>query len=788
MRKSDSQQGETGASMKKISLLLLLVLSLMAGVGIWSVVTRLNDQVTTRFEGRRWELPARIFGRPLELYVGRELLADELQQELDLLQYAATASVAKPGEFRRTGNSFTVHSRDVPFPEGLQTAAIVNIKITDGRVTDLSDGQSLRQLDLFRLEPLLIASIYPGDNEDRLFVRLSEVPHLFSETLLLTEDKKFYQHAGIRPLAILRALLANIKAGRTVQGGSTLTQQLVKNFFLSSEQSIGRKLNEAVMALLLEYHYSKEDILESYLNEIYLGQDGKRAIHGFGLASRFYFERNIEELSPDQIALLVGMAKGASFYNPRRHPERAISRRNLILREMGESGLLSMVEVQNLQKRPLGIREGVPSGITHYPAFVQLVRRQLKRDYRDEDLQSEGLSIFTTFDPVFQMQAESGLQKVLADIELQRNLTKGKLQGVFVLCSAEQGEVLAVVAGRNPRQAGFNRALDMRRPVGSIIKPAVYLTALSQPGKYNLLTTLYDEPLRIPVQGGSAWEPENYGREFYGPVSLLTALAESYNVATVQLGMEIGVDAVVKTLHSLGVDEEIAPYPSLLLGAVELPPLTVLQMYQTIAAGGYRTPLRTILAVTDMQNTLLQRYPLRVEQVVKSGPLFCLSRGLVEVCRSGTGRNLLNLLPLSLSVAGKTGTTDQLRDSWFAGFSGSHVAVAWVGRDDNKSTNLTGASGAMRVWAAVMSQIRTTALELQSPESIEFYYSDVVGRNLYADRCESGELLPYVRDGILPAVVPCGSRGLPAEGMRTREDRYERVPQSTIQKLLRIFQ
>ncbi len=774
--------------MKNIFLLLLLVLSLLAGLGTWSVVTRLNEQVTTRFEGRRWELPARIFGRPLELYVGRELLADDLQQELDLLQYVSTPSVAKPGEFRRAGNSFTVHSRDFPFPEGLQEAAIVNIKIIDNRISSLSDGQSLRQLDIFRMEPLLIASIYPGDNEDRLFVRLDDVPYLFAETLLLTEDRKFYQHAGIRPLAILRALLANIKAGRTVQGGSTLTQQLVKNFFLSSEQSIGRKLNEAVMALLLEYHYSKEDILESYLNEIYLGQDGKRAIHGFGLASRFYFERNIDELSPDQIALLVGMAKGASFYNPRRHPERARSRRNIILGKMGKAGLLSKGEVQGLQRRSLGIREGVPSGITPYPAFVQLVRRQLKRDYRDEDLQSEGLSIFTTFDPVFQKRAEDGLQKVLADIELQRNLPKGKLQGVFVLCSADQGEVLAVVAGRNPRQAGFNRALDMRRPVGSIIKPAVYLTALGQPEKYNLLSTLYDEPLRIPVQGGSAWQPENYDREFYGPVSLLTALADSYNVATVQLGMELGVDAVVKTLQSLGVDDEIAPYPSLLLGAVELPPLTVLQMYQTIAAGGYRTQLRTILAVTDMQNTLLQRYPLLVEQAVKPGPLFCLSRGLMEVCQSGTGRNLVNLLPLSLSVAGKTGTTDQLRDSWFAGFSGSHVAVAWVGRDDNRTTNLTGATGAMLVWAAVMSQIRTTALELQAPDSIEFYYSDVAAGNLYADYCEPGELLPYVRGGVLPVVVRCGSRGLQSERLRTREDRYEKVPQSTMQKLFRIFQ
>ncbi len=773
--------------MKKTFFILLLILSLLGGF-TWTVVTRLNDQVVSRFEGRRWQLPARIFGRPLELYGGRKLESDALQQELDLLQYAARDRVEKPGEYRRDGGRFTIFSRELHFPEGTQPAAVMDLEIVNGAIFRLRDGRSGEDLDLFRLEPLLIASVYPGDNEDRLLIHLKDLPPLFAETLLLTEDRKFYQHAGVRPLSILRALIANIRAGRTVQGGSTLTQQLVKNFFLSSEQSMGRKLNEAVMALLLEYHYTKDDILESYLNEIYLGQDGKRAIHGFGLASRFYFERNINELTPAQIALLVGIAKGASFYNPRRHPKRALTRRNHILRKMGDTGLLTMEQARRLEKRPLGVNDEVPSGITRYPAFVQLVRRQLKRDYRDEDLQSEGLSIFTTFDPVVQIRAEEALQKVLSDIELQKKLKKDSLQGVFVLCSADQGEVLAVVGGRNPRRAGFNRALDMRRPVGSIIKPAVYLTALSHPEKYNLLSTLYDEPIAVPIQGGGMWEPQNYSREFYGAVSLLTALADSYNVATVQLGMDVGVEAVVKTLHNLGVEEELTPYPSLLLGAVELPPLTVLQIYQTIAAGGYRTPLRTILAVTDTQNALLHRYPLLVEQVTDPAALYCLSHGLMEVCRSGTAKRLRTLLPLSLNVAGKTGTTDQLRDSWFAGFSGTHVAVAWVGRDDNRSTHLTGASGAMLVWAAVMGRIRTGPLLLQAPDSVDFYYSDPAGRKLYADRCDQGILLPYVRGGVLPPVIRCGSGAGFAPGGDGHGDQYEKVPQGTMEKLLRIFQ
>ncbi|HIP38962.1 MAG TPA: penicillin-binding protein 1B [Desulfocapsa sulfexigens] len=772
--------------MKKLFFILLLIVLIPGGYFVLSNISRLNDQITSRFEGRRWELPARIYGRPLDLYAGKKLSKNQLQKELTLLQYTETNELKKPGEYHVRGNVFTIHSRDVHFPDGRQEATVIELTLLNNQVSSLTNQQTRQQLSLFRLEPLLIASIYPGDNEDRLLIRLQDTPDLLIKTLLLTEDKKFYKHIGVRPLAILRALIANLKAGRTVQGGSTLTQQLVKNFFLSSEQSLGRKLNEAFMALLLEYHYEKGEILEAYLNEIYLGQDGKRAIHGFAMASKFYFGRNIDELSQDQIALLVGIAKGASFYNPRRQPERARARRNLILNNMGKAGLLTPDVSIGLQDRDLGVSEHIPSGITPYPAFVQLVRRQLKRDYRDEDLQSEGLSIFTTFDPVIQQQAENSLQQVLTALEQERKMDPDTLQGAFVLCSADQGEVLAVVGDRFPRQAGFNRALDMKRPVGSVIKPAIYLKALSHPDAYNLLTTLYDTPLTIPVDG-KTWEPENYDKEFHGPVPLRQALVHSLNVATVQLGMDLGLDGVINTLHSLGVTEEIPAFPSLLLGSVELPPITILQMYQTIAAGGYRTPLRTILAVTDSKNQLLQRYPLTVEQAADPAAVFCLNTALTEVCKTGTGKNLQNLLPSELNVAGKTGTTDHLRDSWFAGFSGSHVAVAWVGRDDNKSTSLTGSTGALRVWAKTMGEISTSPLSLQPPTNIDFYFSDIQSGRLFSDQCRQGDLVPFIRGGLLPPVINCQGPGFPRQRRPQQDNSLEKVLQDGVQQLLRIF-
>jgi len=746
----------------------------------------LNKEITIRFEGMRWELPARIYGRPLELYVGRKLQQKHLQQELNLLRYTKTEHLEKPGEYQVTGTQLIIHSREVYFPDGQQGAERIELSFTNDQITSLTSQQSGKTLPLFRLEPLHIASIYPGNNEDRLLVQLKETPPLLIQTLLLTEDKHFFKHIGIYPLAIFRALLVNLKAGKTVQGGSTLTQQLVKNFFLTSEQSLRRKYNEALMALLLEYRYEKDDILESYLNEIYLGQDGKRAIHGFAMASKFYFQRNIAELSPDQMALLIGMAKGASYYNPRKHPKRAKARRDLILRNMGQADLISAQSSTQLQNRSLGVTKRIPSGITPYPAFVQLVRRQLKRDYRDEDLQSEGLSIFTTFDPIIQQQAEESVQQVLTDIEKQRNMDKESLQGALVLSSVDQGEVLAVVGDRFPRQDGFNRALDMNRPVGSVIKPAVYLSALSQPDRYNLLSILNDTPLTVPLSGKD-WRPQNYDKKYLGSVTLRHALIHSLNIPTVNLGLDVGLDEVIKSIHKLGGSKEIQAFPSLLLGAVELPPITVLQMYQTIAAGGYKTPLRTILAVTDHQQKVLQRYPLTVVQAADPAAVFCLSTTMQEICNTGTGKRLRHLLPDTLTVAGKTGTTDQLKDSWFAGFSGSHVAVAWVGHDDNSPTGLTGSTGALQVWAETMKRITTTPLDLSPPPNIDFYYSDIQSGRVFSDQCNKGELIPFIRDGLLPPVISCQAEK-PSHQITQDFKKIEKALRDGVQQIIRIFQ
>ncbi len=724
-----------------LRLVLLLLAGLLLVAGVYTV--HLDRKVTTKFEGKRWELPARVYARPLDLFPGRQLRAADFEKELQLLHYRKVKQVSQPGEYQRRGGKFTVFTRSFPFTDGVQPSMIVRLQFSDGVLDVIQGKNGKKDIALLRLEPALIANIYPKHHEDRILVRREAVPELLVQTLLAVEDRNFYQHHGVRPTSILRAIVANLRAGKAVQGGSTLTQQLVKNFYLSSERTLRRKLKEAIMALSLEWHYDKDEILEAYLNEIYLGQDGNRAIHGFGLASQFYFQRPLEELQTEQIALLVAIVKGASWYDPRRNPERALKRRNLVIDTMVRENKIAAEFAETLKKKPLGVSEKAPSGITPFPAFLQLVREQLKRDYQEEDLQSEGLVVFTTLDPLVQLQAEQSVYKGLKKLEKNQRLPEGTLEAAVVVVSAESGEVQAVVGGRDPRYPGFNRALETRRPIGSLVKPAVYLTALKS-GEWTLVSRLDDSPFTVELRTGD-WSPKNYDKEYHGEVSLLDALVHSRNVPTARLGMEVGLKSVLKTLKSLGVARDVNPYPSMLLGAVELPPVEVAQMYQTIAANGYRTPLRAILSVVDPQGETLQRYPLTIEQSIPAEADYLLQVALHEVTKRGTARALQHLLPEKLAVAGKTGTTDDMRDSWFAGFSGEHVVVAWVGRDDNQPTGLTGASGALRLWADIMRGINTRPLQPLQPDNVEWVLTDIETGALAAAGCVNTQWLPFIK-------------------------------------------
>jgi penicillin-binding protein 1B len=727
----------------RVAVLLLLL-------GLSAYIFYLDTTIREAFEGRKFALPARVYGRALEVYPGLKLTPAQFVEELQGLGYHEQPEPNEAATYKNTLNGLEFTSREFVFWDGPQAAQRLRIEFADGRVTLLQErGGAERDLPLLRTEPPLIGGIYPGHNEDRALVKLSQVPQPLIDALIAIEDRKYYSHWGIDPRGIARALFKTV-SGQRIEGGSTLTQQLIKNFFLSSERTLTRKATEVLMALLLESHYSKEEILETYLNEIFLGQDATRAIHGFGLASHFYFDRPLERLELNEIATLVGMVKGPGVYDPRKSPESTLKRRNIVLQEMVRLNSITQAQFVEARQKPLGVIHRAPAGTSPYPAFLQLVHRQLQRDYHEDDLRSEGLRIFTTLDPRTQRHAEQALAQRLGQIERARKIPAHTLEGAVVVSSTQHGEVLALVGGREARYAGYNRAVDAQRQIGSLAKPIVFLTALENSSRYTLLTPLDDSQLVWRERGTADWKPQNYDHKFHRQVTLQSALAHSYNVSTARLGIELGIGNILDKLPKFGIERRPPPFASSLLGAYELSPLEVAQLYQTFADGGFRTPLRAIREIVTAQGKPLQRYPLNVEQVAAAAPVYLLTAALQSVVREGTAQSLTNWLPAEVAVAGKTGTTDDLRDSWFAGYTGDHVAVVWVGRDDNKSSGLTGASGAMTVWGEMMKNIQPEPLQPPLPEDIELVNIDPPSGLRYNEECKTAVVVPFIK-GTAPA-------------------------------------
>jgi penicillin-binding protein 1B len=728
--------------------------ALLAGVGALLAFALYCDlRVTGEFEGRRFSLPARIYARPIELHAGFRIRQVEVEEELKILGYQS-GEREQPGWYVKDQNKLEIAVRPFVFWDGAQPAVRVKLEFDAGSVKSVTDAGG-KDVPLARLEPLLIGGIYPAGNEDRVLVRLDEVPRHLVLELIAIEDRNFFSHAGFDPRALARAAVRSV-TGRT-EGGSTITQQLVKNFFLTPERTLKRKFTELVMAILLEVHYGKEEILETYLNEIYLGQDRDRAIHGVGLAAQYYFGKELKHLNPAETALLVAMVKGPAVYDPRRHSARALERRNLVLHEAKEQGYLTVEQYATARALPLGVVQKPVMGTTPYPAFVQLVHRQLRRDYDEKDLRSEGLRIFTALDPRVQNAAEHAIATRLAQYDRDKRFGPPGMEGAAVVADTQSGEVQALVSGRDPRYRGFNRAVDAARPVGSLLKPVVYLTALQEPAKYTLVTPIDDGPFVWKSRGAPDWEPQNYDKKFHGMVPLRTALAQSYNAATARLGTDVGVEKVLENVRRLGIDRPLKPFASTLLGAVELSPLEVTQMYQTLASGGFKTPLRAIREVTTQDGKPLARYALRVEQAIAPESAYLITAAMQGVVREGTGQGLKAVLDPALGIAGKTGTTDDQRDAWFAGFTGDRLAVVWVGYDDNRAAHLSGSGSALPIWGDIMAALPSEALALAKPDNIETVLIDPQS-GLRADGSCPGALeLPFASGSAPSGRAPCAS-------------------------------
>ena len=723
-----------------------LVISLFC---IATYVIWLDHRIRTEFEGKRWSLPASVFASPIELYSGVQVDQQMIEQQLQATGYRRVTQPRQSGEYAKTGNKLIIFSRDFEFWDGMERSRRVTLEFGGGELASLNEDGSDKPIPLMRLEPELIGKIYPDHHEDRILVAYNEIPPMLIDALVAVEDRIYFRHVGIDFKGILRAAWANLLSGDVKQGGSTITQQLVKNFFLTHERTIWRKFNEIIMSLLLESHYSKSEILEAYINEIYLGQHGTFAIHGFGTAARYYYSRPLNELRLDQLALLVALVRGASFYNPRKHPDRALSRRNLVITQLLQQGYIDEDTASKAQAAPLGITTSPGWSSAKYPAYMELVSRQLLKEYQSEDLKTEGLRIFTTLNPVYQDIAEKAIKQRLNRYERDHNLSVNTIQVAGVISSVETGEILALIGGRDRADTGFNRALDAYRPVGSLIKPVIYLAALAQPEKYNVLTMLEDLPVTLKQPNGGNWTPDNYDGKAHGTVPLHTALEQSYNLATVRLGLQLGMTRIRDELNKLGIHKNVPDYPSVYLGSLELSPLQITQIYQTLASNGFQIPLRSIREVLDRNGKPLQRFEIGITQTIDSKAVFITNYLLSRVVEYGTARSLSARLPGMLPLAGKTGTTNDLRDSWFAGFGDNILAVFWLGRDDNKPAGLTGASGALQVWIDIMKNVRPQPLSLIPPDGITM--QQVANNSRVKNNCPWTDTFPFFETYLPPA-------------------------------------
>jgi penicillin-binding protein 1B len=711
---------------------------LLLGVGVPLLVVAailviaMYTQLSLTFEGRLWTLPSRIYSAPLSIARGAELDRAALVDRLARSGYARVESApARPGEFRARGSRVEAYLRAFPEGERPVPARQVVLDWTGGTVTALRSAadQPLRAVDV---EPELLALVFGPRQEERRILPLKDVPKTFVQAVLAAEDARFYSHAGIDLLAILRASLANVRHGGIVQGASTITQQTVKNLYLNQERTWWRKIREAAMSVMLDARYSKDRILEVYLNEVYLGQRGAVAICGIEAASRHYFGRSVADLTLAESATLAGLIRNPGGYNPFVHPESAITRRNLVLDAMVDAGFVKKDVAEKAKRETLHLTSGA-SGFAQARYVADLVRSQIAEEYPPETLAKDGMRIFTTIDTIVQARAEEalvrGLDKLERDVpQIRRQMRQRRLQGAVIVTDPRNGAVLAMVGGRDYGDSQFNRATQARRQPGSCFKPFVYLAAFEaaargEPGGLTASSLLDDSPLEMR-SGGQTWRPENYDGTFRGPVTARYALEHSLNVPTVRAAEAVGLQRVVLAARRCGLKQPFQPLPSLALGAQEVTPFDLAAAYGTFATLGLRAEPRIIARLESSDGKAVGRRAPEIKEAFRPEVAYLLDDVLRGVIVEGTAASAA-ALGFSGEAAGKTGTTDDTRDAWFIGFTPELLSLVWVGYDDNSKTGLTGARGALPIWVDLMMGIRHRWEGSTFPEPPGIVHADV---------------------------------------------------------------
>ena len=687
---------------KDIARLCFLILLLV----VVSYSTYLHRVITQKFEGRIWDIPSQVYSRPFVVSAGMDVNKIKLLDRLKRLNYRAVDQVNSSRDFNLSPDSVEIFLHSFEYPEERLPGFKIRLELKNNLIHRIIKLPSHELLSYVRLEPELIGSFYSERREERKIVSLYEVPPYLLDAVITIEDKRFYQHQGIDLRGMARAALANLRERRMVQGGSTITQQLVKNLFLDSKGDPLRKINEITMALLLEVTYSKKDILEAYLNEVYLGQRGSISICGVGQASEFYFGKKVRDLILSEAALIVGMIKNPGRYSPYRDMREAISRRNAVLKKIREAGKISEEEYKRASKEKMILAAGPPKK-NKAPYFLDFVAHELETKFSRKALTSKGLKIFTTLDINMQLEAESALRKGLKHLEnsyprLRRRNEEEELQGALVAIDSHSGHIKAMVGGRNYKLSQFNRVWQARRQPGSLFKPIVYLAAL-EGEQYTLASIIEDSPLTIQLKDGE-WRPRNYDGKYQGRVTLRKALEESLNTATVRLAQKLGIRKVIELAHSLGIDTPLPEVPSLALGSVEVTPMEITQVYATVANGGVRREPIAVRAVVDESGRIMVQNEPEEKRVVSQQGAYLITYLLKGVVKEGTASRLRKM-GFRGPVAAKTGTSSSYKDAWFIGYTPDMVVAVWVGFDYHKPLNLSGSQASLPLWMEFMGNI-----------------------------------------------------------------------------------
>jgi penicillin-binding protein 1B len=651
--------------------------------------------------------PLRLYTAPFQLKPDLSLKEARLEERLQRLGYrAVTGDVAAPGEYRLGPDSFTLYLHAQP--EHLAKARMVKLTLDQGFIVEVLSMPEESPVFPVYLEPELISGFRGSSRQVREWVPLAQIPAALIDAVIEVEDHRFYSHVGLDPVAIGRAIWRNATRVGVVQGGSTITQQLAKNLFYSPQRTLARKVKEALAAVVLEVKYSKREILESYLNEIYLGQAGFVSIYGVSEAAHRYFGKSLSDLTLGERAMIAGLIKGPNTYAPTKHLPMATQRRDVVLRVLRDRGRLTEEEWKAAVNEPVRV---VPPDdvLAEAPYFVDTVLRQMEEAVGTP--LAEGLRIDSTLDPLIQQAATEALDRGLAKLGRTYPALAGSdepLQGAVVVLEPSTGSILALVGGRDYRQSQFNRAVQARRQAGSLFKPFVYLTAFeaSRDGKTPYLTPaslLADEPVTFESETG-AWSPKNYDRQFHGQVTLRDALEQSLNVPAVRVAKTVGPHAVTALVHQLGVTSALGEDLSIALGSPAVSLLEIATAYGTIANGGIWVRPTAVRAASDREGAVLWNATPDRRQAVSPQAAYLVTSLLEGVMQRGTASRA-KLLGLHGALAGKTGTTDGYRDAWFVGYTPELVIGVWVGFDDEQPVRLTGAQAALPIWMDIAKRI-----------------------------------------------------------------------------------